>query len=110
MIISVFSLYDVRIWEASVPPLEDPPLVSSLVNHFDALVSVLYTQDVGYSDTIIIYWFYTRLTCVHVEPAQPTPSTAPPLPCETHPAQRLFITLVGNPTEREPHHYNCGKY
>ena len=33
------------------------------------------------------------LTCVHVEPAQPTPSTAPPLPCETHPAQRPSIIL-----------------
>ena len=39
---------------------------------------------------------YTRLICVHVQPAQPTPSTAPPLPCETHSAQRPSITLVGN--------------
>ena len=45
----------------------------------------------------------------HVKPAQPTSSTAPPLPCKIHPAQRLSITLVGNPTEREPHHYPSGK-
>ena len=38
--------------------------------------------------------FYTRLTCVHIEPAQSSPSTAPSIPCETHPAQRPFITLV----------------
>ena len=37
---------------------------------------------------------YTRLTCVHVEPAHQTHSTAPPLPCESHPAQRFSITLV----------------
>ena len=38
--------------------------------------------------------FITRLTCVHVVPAHQTPSTAPPPPCEYHPAQRLSITLV----------------
>ena len=37
--------------------------------------------------------FYTCLTCVHVEPAQPTPSTAPPLQCETHPAQRPSLSF-----------------
>ena len=36
--------------------------------------------------------FYTRLACVHVEPAPLTPSTTPPLPCETHPAQRPSLT------------------
>ena len=40
--------------------------------------------------------FYTHLRCVHVHSAQPTPSTASPLPCETHPAQRPFITLVND--------------
>ena len=55
--------------------------------------------------TSIVNWFYNGLACVHVEPAQPTPSTAPPLPCQTHPAQRPFITLVGDPQEREPHDY-----
>ena len=36
---------------------------------------------------INILAFYTRLTCVHVQPAQPTPSIAPPLRCcKTHPA------------------------
>ena len=40
--------------------------------------------------------FYTRLTRGHVEPAQLTPSIAPPLPYETHPAQRLSITLVND--------------
>ena len=43
---------------------------------------------------IIIYRFYTRLTCVHVEPAQPIPNTTTPLPCETRPAQRTSIKLV----------------
>ena len=47
--------------------------------------------------------FYTRLTCVHVQPAQPTPSIAPALPCETHPAQRPSITLVGKPYGKGPH-------
>ena len=43
------------------------------------------------------------MTCVHVKLAQPTPSTAPPLLCENHPAQRPSITLlVGNPTEETP--------
>ena len=37
---------------------------------------------------------YTRLICVYVEPAQPTPSTAPSLPCETHPAQRPSISYT----------------
>ena len=36
--------------------------------------------------------FYTRLTCIHVEPAPLTPSTASPLLCETHPAQRSSIS------------------
>ena len=35
--------------------------------------------------------YYTRLTYVHVEHAHQTPSTAPPLPCESHPAQRFSI-------------------
>ena len=39
--------------------------------------------------------FYIHLTSVHVEPAQPTPNTVPPLPCETHPAQRLSIRRNG---------------
>ena len=53
-----------------------------------------------------IVFFCIRLTCVHVEPAQPTLSTAPPpLPCETHPAQRPSITLVGNLAARTPLDY-----
>ena len=48
---------------------------------------VLGTQGVGYQGILIIY-----RRCVHVEPAQSTPSTAPPFPCETHPAQRLSIS------------------
>ena len=47
--------------------------------------------------------FYTRLTCVHVEPAHNTPSTALSLPCESHPLQRFSITLVGQPCGKEPH-------
>ena len=49
----------------------------------------------------------TRLICVHIEPAQPTPSTAPPLPCETHPAQR---PPVGESDARDPAHYICTRY
>ena len=45
--------------------------------------------------------FNTPLTCVHVEPAQPTPSTAPPLPCDTHPALRPSITRVEEPDARD---------
>ena len=47
--------------------------------------------------------FYTRLTCVNAQPAQPKPSTAPPLPCKTHPAQRPSITLVRKPYGKGPH-------
>ena len=43
------------------------------------------------------------MVCVHVKPAQPSPSTAPPLPCETHPAQRPSITSVGKPDGKAPH-------
>ena len=40
-----------------------------------------------------IPFLFSPVTCVHDEPEN-TPNTAPPLPCETHPAQRLFITSV----------------
>ena len=54
--------YMIRIWEGSVPPLCDPPLISSFVPSEPLLLwcSRIYcveTQDVGYSDTIIIYRF-----------------------------------------------------
>ena len=42
------------------------------------------------------------MTCVCVEPAQLYPSTVPPLPCETHPAQRPPITQVGGPFAWDP--------
>ena len=45
----------------------------------------------GYGSTEQYICFYSRLTCVHVESAHLTPSTAPPLPCETHPAQRPSV-------------------
>ena len=48
----------------------------------------------GYGNTEQYIGLYTRLTCVHVEPTTLNPSTAPPLPCETHPAQRPSITLA----------------
>ena len=55
------------------------------------------TQDGNYRGILIIYWFiYSLVTCVHVQPAQPTPSTVSPLPCEAHPAQR---SPVGNPMQ-----------
>ena len=45
-----------------------------------------------YHNNILV--LYSPVTCVHIEPASPTPSTAPPLPCETHSAQSLSITLL----------------
>ena len=87
--------YQVRIWKASVPLLGDPPLVSFLVNHCVASRTFVHDGDRG--TMIIIYWFYTRLTCVHVELislAQPIPNTTTSLPRETHPAQRTSITLT----------------
>ena len=50
-------------------------------------------------------FLYSSVICIYVKPATPAPSTAPTLPWNTHPTQRLSITLVGNPTEGEPHHY-----
>ena len=53
--VSVFSIFHclLRMWEANVRPLDDP----FDVNHCGALVSVLYTKGVSYSDKIIIYRF-----------------------------------------------------
>ena len=65
-------------------------------NHCGVL-HCLYSTEEGSSAMLQQYiGLYTRLTCVHVEPAHQTLSTAPPLPCETRPAQRLSITLVGD--------------
>ena len=56
-----------------------------------------------------VLWQYTVLVlnlpvaCGHDKPAN-TPSTASSVPCEIHPAHKLSITLVGNPTEGELHH------
>ena len=49
--------------------------------------------------------FNTRLTCVHVERVQPTPSTAPPLLCETHPAQTpsMCFPFPTKQTLHQPH-------
>ena len=69
-------------------------LVQFAGNHCGVLYC-LYSTEEGSSAMLQEYiGLYTRLTCVHVEPAYQTPSTAPPLPCESHPAQRLSITLV----------------
>ena len=47
-----------------------------------------------FSNVIIIYRsLYLSDMCSCREPAHQIPSTAPPLPCESHPAQRLSITL-----------------
>ena len=67
------------------------PLVQFGGNQCGDLVSVLQTRDVSYGSTEYYIGLYTRLTCVHVEPAHLTPSTAPPLPCEAHPAQKPSI-------------------
>ena len=37
--------------------------------------------------------FYTRLTCVRIQPAPPIPRTAPPLPYEIRPAPRPSIII-----------------
>ena len=47
------------------------------------------------------------VTCIYGEPA-PTPSTVSTHPYTTHPFQRLSITLLGNPMEREPRRYSSG--
>ena len=73
--------------------------------------SVFWTQDVLYIDSsteegssAMLYSYiglYTRLTCVHVEPAHQTPSTAPPLPWESHPAQRFSIRWYRQEQEKK---------
>ena len=75
------------------------PLVFS--SRGTTVVSRIFTND-GHGGAVHQQYigFYTcLLACVHVEPARPTLSTAPPLPCEAHPAQR---PPVGNPTQRTP--------
>ena len=82
-----------RVWEITICPLDFP--------HFGQFASSLRTKCGGvclvdprwglqqhYNNLSV---FYTRLTCVHVQPAPPTPSTAPPLSCETRPAQKPSI-------------------
>ena len=71
-----------------------PLLVSSLGTN--VVISCLSRGPKMWATTTLEKYigFYTRLACVHVEPAQSTPSTAPPLLCETHPAQRSSITLL----------------
>ena len=82
MIVSVVSLYDMYLRSLFVRLTL--PLLFRLLG--PAVVSRLSgTQDGDYRGAAIIYCIYTRLTCVHVEPAQLMPSTAPPLPWETHP-------------------------
>ena len=87
-----------RIRETSVPPLDDPFKISSVVNHYNIVFYVFGTRDGVFRDIgNNIPVLYSSVLCVYVKPAQLTLSTAPPLPCETHTAQRLCptITLVG---------------
>ena len=102
MIVSVVC-FMIRVWKASVCPLDVPPFVqfgsgTIVASH------VFGTQDGDCQNTLIIYWFYTRLTCVHVEPAHLNPSTAPSLPCETHPRSETFHYTSGEPDARDPAH------
>ena len=61
----------------------------------------------GYQGTTVIYQSTSSpVTCVRIKHAQPTPSTAPPLLCDTHPTQR---PPVGHPTARDPTHYTSGR-
>ena len=72
------------------------PTFVSWVGNLTAVFSCLSVHSrCGLQQHYNIPVFYTRLTCVNAQPAQPKPSTAPPLPCETHSAQRLASTLVG---------------
>ena len=71
----------------------DEAVVSSVVQPTVVFSSIWYLRrglQKYYNNTSV---FYTRLTCVHVQSAQPAFSTSPPLPCETHPAQRPSINL-----------------
>ena len=43
----------IRIWDTSVPPLDDPFMFSSVVDQFGVVFS-LYTQYVGYRDVVVI--------------------------------------------------------
>ena len=107
MIVYVVSLYDTYLGGLLVRltlPLLFSSLVTFVVSRFSGgllvrltlpllfsslgttVVSRFFgTQDGNYRGTATIYCIYSRLTCVHVEPAQPMPSAAPPLLWETHP-------------------------
>ena len=93
----------VRIWKTSVPLLDDPLRDRFIVQYLDHCDVLRVGPRCGlqrYLNNILV--LYTNLACVHTKPAN-TPSTAAaPLPCETHPAQRLSITPVGNPPARSP--------
>ena len=93
MLHSFSSRPTIRLWEIDACPLDFPPLISSLGT--DVVISCWSDRPKMWATATLQQYigFYTRLTCVHVEPAQPVPSTAPPLPCETHPAQRSSITV-----------------
>ena len=105
MIVAVVSLYDTYLRGLFVRLTT--PLCLVRWEPLCVLVPLVPRMELlGYYINNILF-FYTRLICVQVEPAQPTPSTAPPLPCETHPAQRPSITLVGNPTQGTPLITSC---
>ena len=64
MLISVTSLYDEYLG-SQFSFVDNPFMISSLVNH--CVVSRGFgTHDGNYRDAIVIYWLYTRLTCIHV--------------------------------------------
>ena len=79
----------IRVWEISVCSLDFPPLISSLGT--TVVISGLSGRPkMGATATLQYYiGFYTRLTCVHVEPAQSTPSIAPPLRVRSIPLRDL---------------------
>ena len=83
----------IRVWEIIVCPLELPHLWSVRWEPI-VVVSCLFDRprwglQQHYYNNIPV--FYTRLTCVYVQASPPPRSTAPSLPCETHPAQRPSI-------------------
>ena len=88
MIVSVVSIYDTCLGDQCLSAGLSPFCL--VFCRLVVVVSHVFSTQDGdrclHTVTTVVYRFYTGLTCVDVEPAQPTPSTALTLQCETHPA------------------------
>ena len=104
---SLSSRSTIHVWDISVVSLTCAPLISSVEEPLSHLVlsSIFGTQDGDYQQsTIIIYRSsYSSDMCSCRACSTNAQYTAPPLPCETHPAQRSSITLVGKPDGKGPY-------